>query len=163
MKIHGGIRAEAGGARLSSGAGLLIPWLAGSVNSLVGATLNELHFYQALVFIPAAVIASIAVHRLIAKPTAQRFLQICVLALLMLYGYLFIGYSRWRSADLVTRTRNFFGVILVQRDRVMTYLIHGATFQGAHIAESHVRGCRRFTTAPTAASACCSRILPSGA
>jgi hypothetical protein len=123
------------------GAGLLIPSLAGSVNSLVGATLNELHFYQALVFIPAAVVASIAVHRVIAgKPTAQRVLQICVLALLMLYGYLFIGYSRWRSADLVARTRNFFGVIMVQRDRIMTYLIHGATFQGAQYrAISRVR------------------------
>ena len=58
----------------------------------------------------------------------------------MLYGYLFIGYSRWRGADLVTRTRNFFGVIMVQRDRVMTYLIHGATFQGAQYrAISRVR------------------------
>jgi hypothetical protein len=123
------------------GAGLLIPWLAGSVSSLVGATLSELHFYQALAFIPAAVVASIAVHRVIAgKPTSQRVLQICVLALLMLYGYLFIGYSRWRSADLVTRTRNFFGVIMVQRDRFMTYLIHGATFQGAQYrAPSRVR------------------------
>jgi hypothetical protein len=114
------------------GAGLLTPWLAGSVNSLVGATLNELHFYRALAFVLGALVASIAVHGVIAgKPTTQRVLQICVLATLILYGYLFVEYSRWRGANLVTRTRNFYGVIMVQRDRFMTYLIHGATFQGS--------------------------------
>jgi hypothetical protein len=121
--------------------GLLIAWLAGSVNSLIEATLNELHFYQAVACILGAIIASIAIHRVIAgRPTTQRALHICVLAILILYGYLFVEYSRWRSQDLVTRTRNFYGVIFVQRDRFMTYLIHGATFQGSQYrAISRVR------------------------
>ena len=124
------------------GAGLLIPWLAGHVNFLVGATLNELHFYQALAFIPAAVVAGIAIHRVIAgKPTSQRVAaDLRARAADAVRVLVHRGTRAGAAADLVTRTRNFFGVIMVQRDRVMTYLIHGATFQGAQYrAISRVR------------------------
>jgi hypothetical protein len=57
--------------------------------------------------------------------------QICVAAMLVLYAYIFIGFARWRGANAVARTRNFYGVFMVQQDRFMTLLVHGATYQGA--------------------------------
>jgi hypothetical protein len=113
-------------------AGLIIPFLASQVDRLVGATLQELGYYQAFAFIALAALSGVVVlvglgdkhHRL-------RSVQICVAAMLILYGYIFIGFTRWRGTNVVARTRNFYGVFMVQQDRFMTLLVHGATYQGA--------------------------------
>lgn len=65
------------------------------------------------------------------KHRMVRSVQICVAAMLVLYAYTFVGFTRWRGANVVARARNFYGVFMVQQDRFVTLLIHGATYQGA--------------------------------
>ena len=113
-------------------AGFLIPWLANQLDPLVGATLRELGYYRALAFV--ALPALLTVVLLMFRSDKQHMLsgvQICVAAMLVLYAYMFVGFARWRGASVLARTRNFYGVFMVQQDRFMTLLIHGATYQGA--------------------------------
>jgi hypothetical protein len=114
------------------GAGALIPWSANRLDPLVGATLRELGYSRALSFVAVAALMSFAILACLrAKQTRLRGIQICVIAMLVLYAYVFVGFSWWRGSNAVARTRNFYGVFMVQQDRSITLLIHAATYQGA--------------------------------
>jgi hypothetical protein len=113
-------------------AGLLIPWCANRLNPLIGATLRELGYHRALSCVTLAALLGCAILACLrGKLTRLRGIQLCVIAMLALYAYMFVGFSWWRGSNAVARTRNFYGVFMVQQDESITLLIHAATYQGA--------------------------------
>lgn len=114
------------------GAAFLIPWAANRVNPIIGAMMQELSYYRALVLVAFPALSILAILTLRdRRQSAARVTQVYAIAMLALYAYAFGAFIRWRSAGSVARVRNFHGVFLVQRDRFMTFLIHGATYHGA--------------------------------
>ena len=114
------------------GAGVLVPWCANRLNPLIGATLHELGYYRALSCVSLAVLTGFAMLACLkGKRPRLRAIQLCVLAMLVLYAYVFVEFSRWRGLNAVARTRNFYGVFMVQQEQSITLLIHAATYQGA--------------------------------
>jgi hypothetical protein len=114
------------------GASVLIPWSANRLDPLIGATLHELGYYRALSCVTLAVLMVVAILACLkSRQLRVRGVQICVLAMLTLYAYVFVEFSWWRGLNAVARTRNFYGVFMVQQDESITLLIHAATYQGA--------------------------------
>ena len=81
-----------GGALLA--AGFLIPWAANRLDPLIGATLRELGYYRAWGIVSLAALLGFVMLALPkGKQSSPRAIQICVIALLVLYAYTFVEFS----------------------------------------------------------------------
>jgi hypothetical protein len=108
------------------------PMIASHFAPSVGGVMNDLNYYHALELLTLVVLLCIFITRRKFKRIPLRGIQISVVAMLVLCGWMSMAFIQRRAADhVIARIRNFYGVFMVQQDQSLTLLIHGGTYQGA--------------------------------